>query len=201
MRKLKYYILGMMIIFVAATSFTLMDGKVEGKDVSTNENNLKIEIIHGDIPEYSSFAQLYEMSDLIVQGKITGNRSGKFIQAGEDSIQIGTLTDFKVSKVHKGEKLENNVITVVEAAYIRDQTLYSLEGNTLLADNDKYILFLGKNTDGSYHIVGTFQGKYNLEKNKEPNNIKLDNSEYIGEEKEHYRFLNKVVLENIDVTE
>lgn len=126
---------------------------------------------HGLYMGFESSDHLYEFSDLVVTGSTNESFNDRihitttFLTGATQDFY--TITDLTVDKVIKGDVQPKATIQVGEPISY-EQTLIgkyksTIEGYTELKQNSKYLLFLKKNDQGLYFVIGSEVGKYNID--------------------------------------
>ncbi|WP_144936850.1 cytochrome c maturation protein CcmE [Paenibacillus sp. 32O-W] len=116
----------------------------------------------GELSEYySSIDELSQRADIIVQVEKTGGKSFKY-----EDVPF-TLSQAKIQQSYKGSKPAGERIVILETGGIIHNIEYTFEGNKILRDKDRAVLFLKKYTgpvtnEDAYVILGVFQGKFKL---------------------------------------
>lgn len=188
MKKIKILSTAITILITISIFITFEHSQSSAKE--NNNQNLKIVSADADYPVYNSIAELEYHSDLIVEGKITGDRRLKNWESNGEVVLSANLSDFNVTQVYKGVN-PGKTITVCEPAYLSGDTLFTIEGYNMMKKDSKYVLFLSKTSDDVYRIEGAHQGKYNIDN--------TDTEEYLGNEssKLHLDSLKKQVQDLI----
>ncbi|MNI70743.1 hypothetical protein D3C73_1265730 [compost metagenome] len=138
-------------------------------------------------------------------GSFTGNRTPKFYTDDNNEIIVkASISEFEVGSLYKGN-IDDRIISVVEPGYEDDSSIYTIEGYKLMNDTDEYVLFLNDTYDGSYRIVGMYQGQYKLENALGRNALNYfdEETEYFESEDqiEHFTRLKEQVVEKIALFE
>ncbi|MNP43299.1 hypothetical protein D3C76_1371090 [compost metagenome] len=153
----------------------------------------------------NTVTELTYRADLIVTGSFTGNRTPKFYTDDNNEIIVkASISEFEVGSLYKGN-IDDRIISVVEPGYEDDSSIYTIEGYKLMNDTDEYVLFLNDTYDGSYRIVGMYQGQYKLENALGRNALNYfdEETEYFESEDqiEHFTRLKEQVVEKIALFE
>lgn len=128
----------------------------------SEKSELKVISSSADYPQYHNIGQLDSMADLIIEGIFSGERRVQHWYGSDDQLIFSaSLSTVSTVKTIKGNS-ENN-IKIIEPAYLEKETLYTIEGYNLMSNKSKYLLFLKQNPDGTYMLLGMYQGKYNLD--------------------------------------
>ncbi|NMM55015.1 hypothetical protein [Paenibacillus aquistagni] len=130
--------------------------------------------VFAGISEYKGYTTaqgLYAGADLVVIGspiKAYKDRKTHISMASTGFIiAFATFTEIKVEKVLRGPEADAVDLTVIEPVLIT-QTLkgkerMGLEGYTEMKKGSKYLIFLGKNSNGQYSVINMHAGKYNID--------------------------------------
>lgn len=139
-------------------------------ETKTDENN--IEIIDAKSDGFDNLKELENGSPIIVSGvKEKDIKIEIFRSEINGEINAGyTLSDFKIKTVYKNNVKDSNIkpggnITILESAFKDKKTnkVYSVNGYKNMNDNEKYLLFLQPEEDGSYATRAVHYGKVPLE--------------------------------------
>jgi hypothetical protein len=152
----KFILVPILLLLIIAIFISFMTKNTEAK---------KIEQISGDITvSYNNPTELFNASDLILEIDISQN---KFFTYQEVPF---TLSIAKVTKVYKGAIDKKDSIKILETGGIINNTEYYFEGNPVLKEKEKALVYLvkydGPINDDCYVIRGVYQGKFKKENNK-----------------------------------
>lgn len=130
--------------------------------------NLEFVAGQANYPQYTTLADLEKDAEVILEVKFTGEREN--IEVKQSGFVIGTLSKSAVDvlKIHKGTLANKEKTTVYEEAYIKGDRYHHSEGYKLMNERGRYLLFLRtNNVDDAYVMLGAYQGKYDLNIEKE----------------------------------
>lgn len=158
--KLKTIVLGTMAILVALGSYYYF----------SIYNSTKVISVHGTYKALNSFEDLEKQADIILIGSpIAGSEKTTEIKYPSGALQdIFTTIDFQVQKViKKPSDLEiskmfqfNQPGGVVQT--VSGKRKLEIEGYEDLTSKNTYVVYLGKNYLGSYNIMYSSNGHFNL---------------------------------------
>ncbi|MFC3769463.1 hypothetical protein [Paenibacillus sp. GCM10012303] len=139
---------------------------------------------HADYYIYKDAAELAKDSELIVEAKFNGTRKTINFKHNNTIIDSATKSSIEVVRLFKGDVGPGSVINVYEPGYYHDQKTYvPKEGYNLMNKEGRYILFLKKNNvDGTYVVVGGFQGKYDKNIAGAGDIRSVQRADYLGED-------------------
>jgi len=157
----------------------------------SKERELKVVSSSADYPQYHNVGQLDSRADLIIEGIFSGDRRVQHWYGADDQLIFSaSLSTVSVAKRIKGSSEDN--IQIIEPAYLDKDTLYTVEGYNLMSTKSKYLLFLKQNPDGTYMLLGMYQGKYNLD----DITAESEDEKYFtnhSDQKEHYKKLKEQI--------
>ncbi|WP_409250591.1 hypothetical protein V1502_10440 [Bacillus sp. SCS-153A] len=160
------------------------------EDISTElPLSKKIVVSSGsaDYPIFDSLEELEADSDLIIKGQLHGDPQIKDEYQSGVHIDSVRKSEVVIREVYKGQREEEEIITVYEPGFVQDNTLITIEGYVPMNSSGNYILFLRENPNGEYVVMGVDQGKYDLNIRKGAKRYthitfeELENADYIGE--------------------
>lgn len=151
---------------------------------------------HADYYIYKDATELANDSELIVEAKFNGSRETINFKQNNTIIDSATKSAVSVTRVFKGDVPPGSTLNVYEPGYYYNQNTYvPMEGYNLMNRDGRYILFLKKNNvDGTYVVVGGFQGKYDKKVAGIGDARSLQRADYIGDNT-HFLTLKKQVLQ------
>jgi hypothetical protein len=162
------------------------------QDIKINSSNAE------KYPKYKSVQELEASSDLIVLASFTGERKVNVYKGAQvETTYTNSISSIEIQKVFKGDIPEKTKVQTYEPGYIEKHTYNNVAGYNLVNNTGKYVLFLRKNDNNIYTIVGMYQGKFDLNAPEQMlnNGVKtMSNSEYLGENVEHFNKLKQEVF-------
>ena len=123
--------------------------------------------IDANYMKYDRLNNLEDSADAIITGtplKNFDNRDHKISFFDDGTIEdFYTLTDIKVNKIFKSnynDINENQTIEIIEPISVKDNNIITYSGYTPLDENEEYIIFLAKNSNGKYSVINMEEGKF-----------------------------------------
>jgi hypothetical protein len=189
-----FAILGLVLVGTTTFSKTKEADSIQPSKLKSNQINLATG--HAKAPYYENLTDLEKSADVIVKGKMVGE--GSVIDFKQSGVIVDSVTksSFLVNKVYKGELQEKSNISIFEPAAFKKNIYVNTDGYKLMDKKGQYVLFLDKNPNGDYMILGLYQGKFDLTKGvaKETKKFsftteEFNQIEYFGEQVEHFNKL------------
>lgn len=164
----------------------------------------KIASYQAEMRIYENLDEIEASADLIVRATFTGERTTEEYKDDAGNIYNNeSISTLEIKEVFKGDYSEKTV-KIYEPGYLEGETYSTIEGYNWVDRDGDYILFLRKSKNGLYTPAGMYQGKYDLAKPSKVNNEinKTDiNSEYLGDNVDHFNKLKQEVLAKYGETE
>ena len=168
-RKRSIAVIAVIAMIAVIATWYLVRINVEPKIVSLDSNYIA----------YSNVDKLDNASEMIIIGEATKpfeDREHVIKQFDDGNIQdFYTLTDFKIHKIIKksadAQVVEGDTLPIIEPiSYtngLEGKTIITSDGYKQIESGNKYIVFLGKNTEGQYGVINNELGKFDIN-NPEP---------------------------------
>ncbi|WP_421385353.1 hypothetical protein ACOJQI_11515 [Bacillus salacetis] len=189
MKKLLLFVL--LILLMAACS----------NKPNSSSRAIEVSRSSGDYKVYESLEELETDSGLIIKGQLHGEPSIQKEYQNEVHIYSVRRSEVMIEEVFKGQVSEGETIIMYEPGYVQNDILETIEGYVPMSKSGNYILFLRKNPNGEFVVMGADQGKYNLkikEKAKRNNEVtieQLEKVDYIGDNPKRFNKLKDEVIE------
>lgn len=178
------------VLFTGVTTISNQSTQAQAYASTDQKAEQKVVTRHAKHKQYKDLDELEKKSDYVVKAKFTGERT---IHNWTDSdsgevVETASKTEVEIKKDFKGDLEKGEKVFVYEPGYFDDDIYVNVEGYELMEENEEYTLFLRKiDNDDTLMLVGMYQGKYKLDKDK--------NIDYKGENRENFEKLKKEVKE------
>lgn len=123
-----------------------------------SEKNVEKVIMHASWAyNYANVQELTNNSDLIACISV---------ETGETYDQSGIVkTKYQVNVVDKIYGEDIDTIEIIMTGGIVENTIYEVEDDPLMGENEEYMIFARENADGTYTILSGSQGRFIVENN------------------------------------
>lgn len=197
-----------MLSSIVAPVLTIFIVGCEEKNIQVTKDMSEYKVQSNDWADYRVYADTNELersSPIIVRGEFTGKRSIKEWKDSETNevVQKASESEMKINKIYKGNIIGGATIKIYEPGRFENSQFYSMEGYNLVQKNKEYVLFLRPSMEeGTYIIVGMYQGKYDMSNKKEAKEKRtiqkykeIEQDEYFGGETKRFNKLKNEVIQ------
>ncbi|KOP68944.1 hypothetical protein AMS62_04235 [Bacillus sp. FJAT-18019] len=134
-------------------------------------NSVRDVYVSSDYVGYSTGNGLFNNAELVVIGSPTKDFEDREVHLTELPkgfvADIATFTEINVEKVLKGPEEDAVSLTVIEPIGVyqtfKGKKRIAYEGYTEMKKDNKYLIFLKKNSYGQYSVINMQAGKFNLD--------------------------------------
>lgn len=155
------------IIGIAVIFSFLSAGTIYVYSSITLPDNVKI--ISSIEKDYPTIEKLYDSTEMIVRGKVTGEETKEHTykdDEGNEQTLYYTEKEYKIQKVYKGENVKSGDTIRVRTLEADHNDTRQIVGTTI-GRNKSYVLFLKESVfpikNGAYTFVGGPQGIFTLD--------------------------------------
>lgn len=163
----KIVIIFMSCALIAATGLTLgkgLGGKENGQAVLKSESVKVKRVFHADYESYPSLEKAYDSSLVLIKGKVLDSEEKEVVVSKDGQYKYNyVVSKVKVSKVLKGNEVEDSIIFVKQLADSQTMDVEGISKKDYLEKSGEYYLFMRsfgvESSVMPYSLINPHQGK------------------------------------------